>query len=584
MAKKPDITQVNSLDGITTAINTNFNNVADAFENTLSRDGSTPNQMEADIDMNSNDLLNVGSIDTNTLSINGEAVSTELQAFATDIKYSFDYVSSLLLDERTYKYFVEGDIVEAEGFRYKVAASDATDHHLTTAGGVKLYNLMTTSGQVSIAATAAPADYSESLQRQLNNFGKVVAPAGTYSCSTPVTIPDNGEIEGRGRNDCEFVFSGTGGFILPDTTAHARLTGFKVVGDDTADTVGIEAINNARGVTMRDLFVRRFGGANKSGAGIRLTAGVTADMFGSTLDAVITENNSRGIELIEAGSTTLAGCISRLNFWDALYAENCVALNVHGGAYENPLAGLSDVYNMWLKGCRGFTVSGLWNENGITNLARIENCRGGNFSGYLTNITTVGTLVDVINSSAIIFGGTEIEGINSGDTGIAVDALSRDIDLDGVKYTVFAGGQANSVADIRAVKNYTMDWTPVVRGSGTAGTYELATAEGRAIKRGNNIRLQMKIKAAASVTGGGNSALTIAGLPANYRANSVLSAAPRFVGIPFTGSYAISAPAASTSDNRILFYGVDNIGTSTLVPVSAFGANDEIHMSLDYEV
>ena len=141
MAKKPNITQVNSLDGITTVINTNFNNVADAFDNTLSRDGSTPNQMEADIDMNSNDLLNVGSIDTNSLRLNGEAVSTELQAFATDIKYSFDYVSSLLSDERTYKYFAEGDIVEAEGFRYKVAPSTATDHHLTTAGGVKLHRL-----------------------------------------------------------------------------------------------------------------------------------------------------------------------------------------------------------------------------------------------------------------------------------------------------------------------------------------------------------------------------------------------------------------------------------------------------------
>jgi len=38
------------------------------------------------------------------------------------------------------KYYVApGDIAEAGGFRYEVAVSGATDHHLTTAGGVKLY-------------------------------------------------------------------------------------------------------------------------------------------------------------------------------------------------------------------------------------------------------------------------------------------------------------------------------------------------------------------------------------------------------------------------------------------------------------
>lgn len=62
-----------------TTINSNNTLVETALENTLSRDGTTPNQMLADIDLNNNDLLNVGQIDADTFVLNGVAVvPTEL--------------------------------------------------------------------------------------------------------------------------------------------------------------------------------------------------------------------------------------------------------------------------------------------------------------------------------------------------------------------------------------------------------------------------------------------------------------------------------------------------------------------------
>ena len=42
------------------AMNSRFAAIEAAFENTLSRDGSLPNSMEADLDMNSNLILNIG--------------------------------------------------------------------------------------------------------------------------------------------------------------------------------------------------------------------------------------------------------------------------------------------------------------------------------------------------------------------------------------------------------------------------------------------------------------------------------------------------------------------------------------------
>src|SRR5689334_13320339 len=59
-------------------INANFAAVETAMENTLSRDGSTPNTMSADLDLNSNDILNVGNIEVDTLTIGGETFTGEL--------------------------------------------------------------------------------------------------------------------------------------------------------------------------------------------------------------------------------------------------------------------------------------------------------------------------------------------------------------------------------------------------------------------------------------------------------------------------------------------------------------------------
>lgn len=50
-----------------TTINNNSDAIETAIENTLSRDGTSPNSMDADFDLNSNDLLNGGNIDTHSI-------------------------------------------------------------------------------------------------------------------------------------------------------------------------------------------------------------------------------------------------------------------------------------------------------------------------------------------------------------------------------------------------------------------------------------------------------------------------------------------------------------------------------------
>lgn len=77
MAKRPTLTDVTSLTNSSNinAINQNWDAIQEAFDNTLSLDGSTPNALNADLDLNGNALLNVGVIDVDELTLNGQQVT-----------------------------------------------------------------------------------------------------------------------------------------------------------------------------------------------------------------------------------------------------------------------------------------------------------------------------------------------------------------------------------------------------------------------------------------------------------------------------------------------------------------------------
>lgn len=60
---------------VQSSLNTELQKIETAINDTLSRKGDSPNAMEADLDMNSNDILNASSIDTQTLRIKGVDVT-----------------------------------------------------------------------------------------------------------------------------------------------------------------------------------------------------------------------------------------------------------------------------------------------------------------------------------------------------------------------------------------------------------------------------------------------------------------------------------------------------------------------------
>jgi hypothetical protein len=71
-----DLSNLQNENSAVTTINGNSATIETAFDNTLSRDGSAPNQMEADLDMNSNNILNANDVRTNHLILNGVTVES----------------------------------------------------------------------------------------------------------------------------------------------------------------------------------------------------------------------------------------------------------------------------------------------------------------------------------------------------------------------------------------------------------------------------------------------------------------------------------------------------------------------------
>ena len=100
MTKKATTPAVSDSQNNASEINAAIEAVNDKLTNTISRDGSTPNQMEADLDLNSNDVINVSTLSTATLNVAGvklvsaTAVPSWEGAWTTATSYVVDDIVS----------------------------------------------------------------------------------------------------------------------------------------------------------------------------------------------------------------------------------------------------------------------------------------------------------------------------------------------------------------------------------------------------------------------------------------------------------------------------------------------------------
>jgi hypothetical protein len=127
-------------------------------------------------------------------------------------------------------------------------------------------------------------------------------------------------------------------------------------------------------------------------------------------------------------------------------------------------------------------------------------------------------------------------------------------------------------------------WTAVIRGSGTAGTYEIDTQFSTYTKIGRLVTANCRIDLDSSITGGGTGYVQITGLPFSKGSGRVAFGTTHLVNVDFTGTYVtVAFISPSATSTLYLVETVDN-GSEIELPVSSISAGDRITFSITYEV
>jgi hypothetical protein len=126
-------------------------------------------------------------------------------------------------------------------------------------------------------------------------------------------------------------------------------------------------------------------------------------------------------------------------------------------------------------------------------------------------------------------------------------------------------------------------WTPVVRGSSTAGTYELTTTQGHYTKIGRQVFIHCNVITASAPTGGGVGDLEIAGLPFTSSSAAVSRGGSVYhFGVAGSKDTTLSYILSSSTVVSFGCFGQD--GTQAAIPIANVDGTDFIGFQIMYFV
>lgn len=230
---------------VLTKFNSNNQKIEDGFDNTLSRDGTGPNTMSANLDMNSNRVVNLAAPVSSADAVS-KAYADSLNIVANT---TYTYTGGV---ERTVTSRLN-DSVSVKDFG---AVGDGVTNDTTA---------------ITNAITALVAA----------GGGTVWFPKGNYVVSTAIQIPKTNEgtallLKGAGCGSTRITFSGTGYlFTIGDgnvvlSAFHTVIEDIGMYGANTTPT-GAVRLNSAYFWQIKDCIIRDF--TNASGVGVLAVAG-----------------------------------------------------------------------------------------------------------------------------------------------------------------------------------------------------------------------------------------------------------------------------------------------------------------------
>lgn len=253
-----DLTSLTSESSAVAAINANNTLIENALDNTISRDGTSPNEMESDLDLNSFDILNVNSINVESMTLDGYVITRDSFGDITAVSVSegswkencatattaaitlsgeqtiadVTTSSSRVLVKNQADATTNGIYVSAAGAWTRAEDFDSTadieegaivyvDGDAAAAVGDKIW-LMSSSGTIvlgtsslNFSAITSPVRFTTFKNITTAEYtllatdrGKQLVWSGSTDCF--VTLPANSEVRIGAGSEVEFLLAGTG--------------------------------------------------------------------------------------------------------------------------------------------------------------------------------------------------------------------------------------------------------------------------------------------------------------------------------------------------------------------------------------
>jgi len=327
---------------------------------------------------------------------------------------------------------------------------------------------------------AGTSDPTAILQAVFDMGGSIYIPEGDYNSTSMLYVRVNGTtIYGDGKGVTNLRFAGTGGIKcegpnLQDISIH----NIQIIGNyATSNTIGLQLDRVIRGASFSDIFIRGFGTDGDFSSGVFVGKGDgTLGTWSIELENITVEQCGRGFVIIESQNVTLIACVSRLNFGDSFYSRDWITGAIVGGTFENSdstRATNSIALNM--QDTRDISISGIYTENSIDEVVRLNNCRGITFSGCRLNgftsipVSDTHIMINLVNNTVgCIFTGSTIDSISSlNQSAIVCDSTTKFNTFSNITISVPLAYIAATIVDDRGFQN---KFSSVTR-FGTSQTY-----------------------------------------------------------------------------------------------------------------
>lgn len=275
---------------------------------------------------------------------------------------------------------------------------------------------------------------------QSQGGGTLLVPAGYYTLTATVNVPNRSRVVGSGRGASKINAVGCTPFYSPVGNEDIDIRSLRIFGDGTNGKSGVVLYNNPRGVILHDLRISGFTGA----PGVVLDGETDFNMWGATLGNILVENCRGGIRLHNTNATLLNNVITRqMSYYglEAIYTaggDNSGTITANACVFETVNSTYGAVsgtaYAIHMVGILSSTFNSTYIERCDDGQIFLENCENIVFNGLFGNgnngVVIPNGLVRMEGCKSCVFVGPDIHGMDNG-IGSGKAAVYLDANCDG---------------------------------------------------------------------------------------------------------------------------------------------------------